>query len=127
MLGNFELLSLLLPEEIRDKLMLLDPDLSPEEQFNGLMELIKNETGLDITFDKSKSLRDNLKPILDQMSVTEKAKCNKMLKFVEAKIDQNKNNKNVKLIEKESEVNNERVERSKSVDTKFNPDFLYFK
>lgn len=124
MLGNFELLSLLLPEEVRNKLMLLDADLTPEEQFNGFMELIKDETGLEMQFDKSKSLRENLQPILNQMSVTERVGCNKMLKFVEEKINENRSSI---LIGEESGIDDKRNKQSSNVDTSSNPDFLYFK
>ena len=124
MLGNFELLSLLLPEEVRSKLMLLDADLTPEEQFNGFMELIKDETGLEMQFDKSKSLRENLQPILNQMSVTERVGCNKMLKFVEEKIIENKGSI---LIGEESGIDDKRNKQGRNVDSSSNPDFLYFK
>lgn len=124
MLGNFELLSLLLPEEVRNKLMLLDADLTPEEQFNGFMELIKDETGLEMQFDKSKSLRENLQPILNQMSVTERMGCNKMLKFVEEKINENKGSV---LVGEESGIDDNRNKQSSNVDSSSNPDFLYFK
>lgn len=124
MLGNFELLSLLLPEEVRNKLMLLDADLTPEEQFNGFMELIKDETGLEMQFDKSKSLRENLQPILNQMSVTERVGCNKMLKFVEEKINENKNSI---LIGEESGIDDKRNKQGPNFDSSSNPDFLYFK
>lgn len=124
MFKNFELLSLLLPEEVRNKLMLLDADLTPEEQFNGFMELIKDETGLEMQFDKSKSLRENLQPILNQMSVTERVGCNKMLKFVEEKINENKGSI---LIGEESGIDDRKNKQGSNVDSSSNPDFLYFK
>lgn len=128
MLENLELLSLLLPEELRDKLALLDDSLTPEEQFNGFMELIKDETGLEMKFDKDKSLRENLQPILNQMSITEKVGANKMLKFVEEKIKDNKKkiNKQKMLKEKEGEVD-DKGQQSAYVDTSSNPDLIYFK
>lgn len=128
MLENLELLSLLLPEELRDKLALLDDSLTPEEQFNGFMELIKDETGLEMKFDKDKSLRENLQPILNQMSITERVGANKMLKFVEDKIEDNKKkiNKRKMLKEKEGEVD-DKGQQSVYVDTSSNPDFIYFK
>lgn len=128
MLGNLELLSLLLPEELRDKLALLDDSLTPEEQFNGFMELIKDETGLEMKFDKDKSLRENLQPILNQMSITERVGANKMLKFVEEKIKDNKKkiNEQKMLKEKEGEVD-DKGQQSAYVDTSSNPDLIYFK
>lgn len=128
MLENLELLSLLLPEELRDKLALLDDSLTPEEQFNGFMELIKDETGLEMKFDKDKSLRENLQPILNQMSITERVGANKMLKFVEDKIEDNKKkiNKQKMLKEKEGEVD-DKGQQSAYVDTSSNPDLIYFK
>lgn len=128
MLENFELLSLLLPEELRDKLALLDDSLTPEEQFNGFMELIKDETGLEMKFDKDKSLRENLQPILNQMSITERVGANKMLKFVEEKIEDNKKkiNEQKMLKEKEGEVD-DKGQQSAYVDTSSNPDLIYFK
>lgn len=128
MLGNLELLSLLLPEELRDKLALLDDSLTPEEQFNGFMELIKDETGLEMKFDKDKSLRENLQPILNQMSITERVGANKMLKFVEEKIEDNKKKINEEKIlkEKEGEVDDKR-QQGPYVDTSSNPDLIYFK
>lgn len=128
MLENLELLSLLLPEELRDKLALLDDSLTPEEQFNGFMELIKDETGLEMKFDKDKSLRENLQPILNQMSITERVGANKMLKFVENKIDDNKKkiNKQKMLKEREGEVD-DKGQQSAYVDTSSNPDLIYFK
>lgn len=128
MLENLELLSLLLPEELRDKLALLDDSLTPEEQFNGFMELIKDETGLEMKFDKDKSLRENLQPILNQMSITERVGANKMLKFVEEKIDNNKKkiNEQKMLNEKEGEVD-DKGQQSAYVDTSSNPDLIYFK
>lgn len=128
MLENLELLSLLLPEELRDKLALLDDSLTPEEQFNGFMELIKDETGLEMKFDKDKSLRENLQPILNQMSITERVGVNKMLKFVEEKIEDNKNkiNEQKMLKEKEGEVD-DKGQQSAYVDTSSNPDLIYFK
>lgn len=128
MLENLELLSLLLPEELRDKLALLDNSLTPEEQFNGFMELIKDETGLEMKFDKDKSLRENLQPILNQMSITERVGANKMLKFVEEKIKDNKKkiNEEKMLKEREGEVDDKR-QQSSYVDTSSNPDLIYFK
>lgn len=128
MLENLELLSLLLPEELRDKLALLDDSLTPEEQFNGFMELIKDETGLEMKFDKNKSLRENLQPILNQMSITERVGANKMLKFVEEKIEDNKKkiNEQKMLKEKEGEVD-DKGQQSAYVDTSSNPDLIYFK
>lgn len=128
MLENLELLSLLLPEELRDKLALLDDSLTPEEQFNGFMELIKDETGLEMKFDKDKSLRENLQPILNQMSITERVGANKMLKFVEEKIEDSKNkiNEQKMLEEKEGEVD-DKGQQSSYVDTSSNPDLIYFK
>lgn len=128
MLENLELLSLLLPEELRDKLALLDGSLTPEEQFNGFMELIKDETGLEMKFDKDKSLRENLQPILNQMSITERVGANKMLKFVEEKIEDNKKKVNERKIlkEKEGEVD-DKGQQSAYVDTSSNPDLIYFK
>lgn len=128
MLENLELLSLLLPEELRDKLALLDDSLTPEEQFNGFMELIKDETGLEMKFDKNKSLRENLQPILNQMSVTERVGANKMLKFVEKKIeDSKKKTKDIKMLkEKEGEVD-DKGQQSSYVDSSSNPDLIYFK
>lgn len=128
MLENLELLSLLLPEELRDKLALLDDSLTPEEQFNGFMELIKDETGLEMQFDKNKSLRENLQPILNQMSITERVGANKMLKFVEDKIEDNKKkiNEQKMLREKEGEVD-DKGQQSAYVDTSSNPDLIYFK
>lgn len=128
MLENLELLSLLLPEELRDKLALLDDSLTPEEQFNGFMELIKDETGLEMKFDKDKSLRENLQPILNQMSITERVGANKMLKFVEEKIKDNKKkiNEQKMLKEKEGEVD-DKGQQSAYVDTSSNPDLIYFK
>lgn len=128
MLENLELLSLLLPEELRDKLALLDDSLTPEEQFNGFMELIKDETGLEMKFDKDKSLRENLQPILNQMSITERVGANKMLKFVEEKIEDNKKKINEQKIlkEKEGEVD-DKGQQSAYVDTSSNPDLIYFK
>lgn len=128
MLENLELLSLLLPEELRDKLALLDDSLTPEEQFNGFMELIKDETGLEMKFDKDKSLRENLQPILNQMSITERVGANKMLKFVEEKIEDNKKkiNEQKMLKEKEGEVD-DKGQQSAYVDTSSNPDLIYFK
>lgn len=128
MLENLELLSLLLPEELRDKLALLDDSLTPEEQFNGFMELIKNETGLEMKFDKDKSLRENLQPILNQMSITERVGANKMLKFVEERIEDNKKkiNEEKMLKEKEGEVDDKR-QQGPYVDTSSNPDLIYFK
>lgn len=128
MLENLELLSLLLPEELRDKLALLDDSLTPEEQFNGFMELIKDETGLEMKFDKDKSLRENLQPILNQMSITERVGANKMLKFVEEKIEDNKKkiNEAKMLKEKEGEVDDKR-QQGPYVDTSSNPDLIYFK
>lgn len=128
MLGNLELLSLLLPEELRDKLALLDDSLTPEEQFNGFMELIKDETGLEMKFDKDKSLRENLQPILNQMSITERVGANKMLKFVEEKIEDNKKkiNEQKMLKEKEGEID-DKGQQSSYVDTSSNPDLIYFK
>ena len=128
MLENLELLSLLLPEELRDKLALLDDSLTPEEQFNGFMELIKDETGLEMKFDKDKSLRENLQPILNQMSITERVGCNKMLKFVEDKIEDNKKkiSEGKMLKEKEGEVD-DKGQQSTYVDTSSNPDLIYFK
>lgn len=128
MLGNLELLSLLLPEELRDKLALLDDSLTPEEQFNGFMELIKDETGLEMKFDKDKSLRENLQPILNQMSITERVGANKMLKFVEEKIEDNKKkiNEEKMLKEKEGEMD-DKGQQSAYVDTSSNPDLIYFK
>ena len=128
MLENLELLSLLLPEELRDKLALLDNSLTPEEQFNGFMELIKDETGLEMKFDKDKSLRENLQPILNQMSITERVGANKMLKFVEEKIEYNKKkfNEQKMLKEKEGEVD-DKGQQSAYVDASSNPDLIYFK
>lgn len=128
MLENLELLSLLLPEELRDKLALLDDSLTPEEQFNGFMELIKDETGLEMKFDKDKSLRENLQPILNQMSITERVGANKMLKFIEEKIEDNKKkiNEQKMLKEKEGEVD-DKGQQSSYVDTSSNPDLIYFK
>ena len=128
MLENLELLSLLLPEELRDKLALLDNSLTPEEQFNGFMELIKDETGLEMKFDKDKSLRENLQPILSQMSITERVGANKMLKFVEEKIEYNKKkfNEQKMLKEKEGEVD-DKGQQSAYVDASSNPDLIYFK
>lgn len=128
MLENLELLSLLLPEELRDKLALLDDSLTPEEQFNGFMELIKDETGLEMKFDKNKSLKENLQPILNQMSITERVGANKILKFVEEKIEDNKKkiNEQKMLREKEGEVD-DKGQQSAYVDTSSNPDLIYFK
>lgn len=128
MLENLELLSLLLPEELKDKLALLDDSLTPEEQFNGFMELIKDETGLEMKFDKDKSLRENLQPILNQMSITERVGANKMLKFVEEKIENNKKKtKDMKMLEeKEGEVD-DKGQQSSYFDSSSNPDLIYFK
>lgn len=128
MLENLELLSLLLPEELRDKLALLDDSLTPEEQFNGFMELIKDETGLEMKFDKDKSLRENLQPILNQMSITERVGANKMLKFVEEKIeDSKKKTKNIKMLKEEEGEVDDKGQQSSYVDTSSNPDLIYFK
>lgn len=130
MLVNFELLSLLLPDEIKSKLMLLDTDLTPEEQFNGLVEIVNEETGLELKFNKNKSLRENLEPVLSQIPIKDRIGCNKMLKFVETKINENKhkiNDEKSILIGEESETDDKGHKSSKKLDTSVNPDFLYFK
>lgn len=125
MFGNMELFALLLPDDIREKLLLLDSSLSPEEQFNGFMELVKDETGLEVNFDKEKSLRENLQPILKAMSFTERASCNKLLDFVEEKIKQNGE---TKLLEKDSGKEELLLdERSENFNTSNDPNLLFFK
>lgn len=122
MIKNLELLSLLLPDEVKGKLALLDESLTPEEQFNGFMELIQDETGLELKFNKNKSLRENLKPILDKMPITERVGCNKLLNVVEEKLKNSDNeNKDIMEAEKIEETT------SKSIESSTNPDLLYFK